>query len=425
MRLLLFCLSLLACTQLALAAEPSATFQTSASEAILIDAGTGAILFEKNADKPFPPASMAKIMTLEILFKKLKSGEISLETEFPVSLYAWKTGGAPSRTTSMFVPLNQSAKVGDLIQGITVQNANDACIAVAEGLAGTDETFGTMMTEEARALGLEKSTFANSTGLPNPGSQVTARELARLSIHVIKEYPDYYAYFGQREFKYRSYNFRNINPLLNAAIPVDGLKLGFAEGAGYGVAASAQKDGRRLVAVMNGFENDKERREETLKLLSWGFVNFKSYKVFDKDEMVGAARVWGGQKWSVPLKTDDEVRILLPVNAKDLRIKAKIVYQGPLKPPVKEGDKVAEVRITSESTGTSNSAPLYAAASLEPGGIVRKGIDSVLLGVNSYVAQAVTKLLKKREEMQQQQPATAAPAQPKSSASPKRAASRS
>jgi D-alanyl-D-alanine carboxypeptidase (penicillin-binding protein 5/6) len=421
MRLLLLCLSLLAYAPFAAAAEPSATFQTSASEAILIDAGTGAILFEKNADKPFPPASMSKIMTLEILFKKLKSGEISLETEFPMSLYAWRTGGAPSRTTSMFVPLNQSAKVGDLIQGITVQNANDACIAVAEGLAGTDDAFGQMMTDEARALGLEKSTFANSTGLPNPGNQVTAHELASLSIHVIKDYPDYYAYFGQREFKYRTFNFKNINPLLNAAIPVDGLKLGFAEGTGYGIAASAQKDGRRLVAVMNGFENERERREETLKLLSWGFVSFKSYKVFDKEEVVGAARVWGGEKWSVPLKTDEEVRILLPVNAKDLRIKAQIVYRGPLKPPVKEGDKVAEVRITSESTGTSNTAPLYAATSLEAGGIVRKGIDSVLLGVNSYVAQAVTKLLKKREEqqLQQQQPpsAAAAPASSKPAAS--------
>ena len=417
MRLVLLCLSLLAYVQLA-AAEPSATFQTAASEAILIDAGTGAILFEKNADKLFAPASMSKIMTLEVLFKKLKGGEISLDTEFPMSVYAWRTGGAPSRTTSMFVPLNQSAKLGDLIQGITVQNANDAAIAVGEGLAGTDEAFGQMMTEEARALGLEKSTFANSTGLPNPGNQVTARELAKLSLHLIKEYPDYYAYFSQKEFKYRSYNFRNINPLLNAAIPVDGLKLGFTEGVGYGIAASALKDGRRIVAVMNGFESDRERREETLKILGWGFAAFKSYKVFDKDEIVGAARVWGGEKWTVPLKTDKEVRILLPVAAKDLRIKAKIVYQGPLKPPVKEGDKVAEVRITSESTGTSNSAGLYAATSLEPGGVVRKGIDSVLLGVNSYVAKAVIKLLKKREQEpvpQQQQPSAAAAPGPKKS----------
>src|SRR5215468_1513126 len=266
MRLVLFLLVLLA--QVRFAAGQPAAYQTSATEAILIDADTGAILFEKNADKLFAPASMSKIMTLEILFKKLKAGEISLETEFPVSLYAWKTGGAPSRTTSMFVPLNQTAKVGDLIQGIAVQNANDACIAVAEGLAGTDSAFAQMMTEEARAIGLEKSTFGNSSGLPDPANQMTARELAKLALYVIKEYPQYYAYFAQKEFKYRSYNFRNINPLLNASIPADGLKLGFTEGVDYGVAASAMKDGRRLVAVMNGLESDRERREETLKFLS-------------------------------------------------------------------------------------------------------------------------------------------------------------
>ncbi len=376
-------------------AEAAGGFQTSAAEAILIDIDTGATLYEKNADKLFAPASMSKIMTLELLFKKLKAGEISLETEFPVSLHAWKTGGAPSRTQAMFIPLNQSAKVGELIQGIAVQNANDACIAVAEGLSGSEDAFAQAMTEEARALGLEKSTFGNSTGLPNPANQMTARELAKLSIHVIKEFPDYYRYFGEKEFKYRIYTFKNLNPLFNAAIPADGLKIGFTEGAGYGIAASAAKDGRRLVAVLNGFENERERREETLKFLNWGFANFKAYKVFDKDELVGEARVWGGQKWSVPLKAQSDVMILLPANAKDQRIKAQIVYRGPLKPPVKKGDLVGEVRITSETTGTSNASPLYAADDLEEGGMVSKGIDSVLLGVNSYVSQAVTKLLKK------------------------------
>jgi len=410
MRLALFCLALVAQLSLA-AAQPTTGFQTAATEAILIDVDSGAVLYEKNADKLFAPASMSKIMTLELLFKKLKSGEISLDTEFPVSLHAWKTGGAPSRTTSMFVPLNQTAKVGDLIQGIAVQNANDGCIAVAEGLAGTDEAFADMMTEEARSLGLEKSTFGNSSGLPNPANQMTARELAQLSIHIIKNYPEFYPYFGQKEFKYRTYNFKNINPLLNASIPADGLKLGFTEGVGYGVTASAVKDGRRLVAVMNGFESDRDRREETLKFLSWGFVNFKSYKVFDKDEQVGEARVWGGTKWTVPVKSKSEVRILLPVSAKDLRIKAQIVYQGPLKPPVKEGDLVGVVRVTSESSGTSNSVPLYAASSLESGGLVRKGVDSVLLGVNAYVSKAVMKLIKKPATPEQPAPAaSAAPA---------------
>jgi D-alanyl-D-alanine carboxypeptidase (penicillin-binding protein 5/6) len=394
MRLAILFLILLLCPPPA-SADPAGGFQTSAAEAILIDMDTGATLYEKNADKLFAPASMSKIMTLELLFKKLKAGEISLETEFPVSLHAWKTGGAPSRTQAMFIPLNQSARVGELIEGIAVQNANDASIAVAEGLSGSEDGFAQAMTDEARALGLEKSTFGNATGLPHPANQMTARELAKLSIYVIKEFPDYYHYFGEKEFKYRIYTFKNLNPLFNAAIPADGLKIGFTEGAGYGITASATKDGRRLVAVMNGFENERERRDETLKFLNWGFASFKAYKVFDKDEVVGEARVWGGQKWTVPLKAKSDVMILLPANAKDQRIKAQIVYRGPLKPPVKEGDKVGEVRITSEATGASNAVPLFAAADLEAGGMVSKGIDSVLLGVNSYVSQAVMKLLKK------------------------------
>jgi serine-type D-Ala-D-Ala carboxypeptidase (penicillin-binding protein 5/6) len=376
-------------------AQPAGGFQTNAAEAILIDYDTGATLYEKNADKPFAPASLTKIMTLKLLFKKLKSGEISLESSFPVSLHAWKDGGAPSRTTSMFVPLNATATVEEFIQGIVVQNANDGAIAVAESLAGSEDGFAQAMTEEARALGLEKSTFGNASGLPNPANQMTARELARLSMHIIKEYPDYYSkYFAQKEFKFRVHTFKNMNPLINAPLAVDGLKFGFTEGVGHGIAASATKDGRRLVVVMNGL-SDKEKRDEPLKMLNWGFANFKAYKVFNKDDVIGEARVWGGQKWSVPVKAEGDVMILLPLNAKDQRIKAQIVYQGPLKPPVKQGDRVGEVRITSESNGVSNAAPIFAAADMEPGGLVSKGIDSVLLGVNSYVSQAVTKLLKK------------------------------
>jgi D-alanyl-D-alanine carboxypeptidase (penicillin-binding protein 5/6) len=395
MRFTVLLFVLLAFIQPLSAQGPSGGFQTAASEAILIDTETGSILFEKNADKLFAPASMSKVMTLYILFKKLKAGEISLETEFPVSLYAWKNGGAPSRTQSMFIPLNQSAKVGDLIPGIAVQNANDACIAVAEGLAGSEDAFAASMTEQAREIGLPRSTFGNSTGLPNPRNLMTARELAHLSMRLIEDFPNYYPYFSQKEFKYRTHDFKNNNPLLNASIQVDGLKLGFADGAGYGMVASAVKDGRRLVAVMNGLPSERDRREEMLKFLNWGFVSFKTYKVFNEGETVGDARVWGGQTWTVPLKAKSDVKILIPLSAKDLRLKAKIVYSGPLKPPVKEGDKVGEVRVYSEATGTSNSAPLYAAADVNSAGMISQGIDSLLLGVDSYVSEAVTKLLKK------------------------------
>lgn len=357
--------------------QPHGGFQTTAQEAILIDMESGGVLFEKDADKLFAPASMSKLMTLAVLFKKLKSGEISLGTEFPVSLYAWRTGGAPSRTTAMFVPLNTTANVGDLLQGITVQNANDACIAIAEGLSGTEDAFAQLMTDEARALGLEKSTFANSTGLPNPGNLMSARELAKLAIYLIKEFPEYYPYFAQKEFKYRTHNFKNLNPLLSSNIGIDGLKLGFTEDVGYGIVASALKDGRRLVMVMNGLESEKERREESVKFLSWGFVNFKPVKLFSSGEIVGTARVWGAEKRHVALKANTDVKILLPITAKNPVIKAKIVYKGPVKPPVKEGDAVGELRITSDA-GTSNSVPLYAAEEVHPGGLVTKGIDSLV-----------------------------------------------
>lgn len=382
MRIALLCLCLFLFGRAAMA-ETAHTTQTAASEAIMIDAETGTVLFEKDADKTFAPASMAKVMTLAVLFKKLKAGEITLDSKFPVSEHAWRTGGAPSRTTSMFIPLNATASVKDLIQGIAVQNANDACIAVAEALSGSEDAFAEEMTKEARAMGLEKSSFANSTGLPHPGNLVTARELARLTIHVIEKYPEFYPYFAQRDFRYvdprnKTYNFINLNPILAAYPAADGLKVGFTEGAGYGAVASAVKDGHRIVMVANGFDSEKQRKEETAKLLNWGFANFKSYKVLSSGDVVGEARVWGASKWNVTLKTGADVKILLPVNAKDQRLKGEIVYKGPLKLPIKEGDKVAELRITSQS-GTSNRVPLYAAETMEPGDVVDKGMNALAL----------------------------------------------
>jgi len=360
----------------ALAQAPAPTFQTEADQAILVDAESGAVLFEKDADKQFAPASMAKVMTLAILFKKLKAGEITPETEFPVSQYAWRTGGAPSRTSAMFAPLNSTVKVSDLLLGIAVQNANDGCIVVAEGLAGTDDAFATLMNEEARAIGLTQTNFANSTGLPNPGNLSTARDLAKLALYVIREYPEYYKSFGQREFKYRSYNFRTFNPLMDSNVGVDGLKAGFTEDVGFGMLASAVRDGRRLVMVMNGLEKERERKDESVRFISWGFANFRAFRVFDRGETVGDAWVWGSQKWRVPLKAKTDIKILMPINSKDQRIRAQIIYKGPLKFPVKEGDQVASVKITSEA-GTSNTAPLYAAETVEEGGIMHKGIGSI------------------------------------------------
>ncbi len=396
MRLFSCCLVLLLSIQGALAQAPAPTgYQTEADQAFLFDPASGAVLFEKQADKLFAPASMSKLMTLVLLFKKLKAGEISLQTEFPVSLYAWKNGGAPSRTTAMLIPLNTNAKVLDLLQGITVQNANDACIAVAEGLAGSEDAFAQLMNDEARRIGLEKSTFGNSTGLPHPGNLMTARELALLADHIIKEYPEYYPYFAQKEFKFRSHNFRNMNPLLQANIGADGLRFGFTEGTGYGVVASAIRDGRRLIMVMNGLETDKERKEEAIKFLSWGFVGFKPYKVFESNEIVGQARVWGAEKRTIAVRAKTDVKIPLPIASKDKQVETSIIYRGPLKPPIREGDKIGDLIVSSKS-GTSNTTPLYAAESIEPGGLVRRGIDTIVFQIDELVAKAVRKVFKKQ-----------------------------
>jgi len=381
--------ALLAATALALlpaqawtAAKP---FSTGAKSAILMDADIGAILYQHNADELLPPASMSKLMTLAVAFKAIKDGRISLDEEFLVSEHAWRTGGAPSRTSAMFIPLNTKVTVGQLIQGIIVQSGNDAAIAIAENMAGTEEAFAKYMTAEARRLGLSKSTFKNPTGLYDPDQLMTARELALLSLHLIKQYPGLYKIFSQTRFKFRKHNFINRNPLLFAKIGVDGLKTGFVKEAGYCMAASAVRDGKRLVAVVMGLPSKQARKREMTRLLDWGFRSFASFKLFDPGEVVAYARVWGGESFYVPLTGKGELSVILPRVPANPRLKAQVIYHGPLKPPVKKGDQVATLRVTSE-TNAVNEVPLYAAQDVEPGGLVRRGLDSLAHLALSWVA---------------------------------------
>ncbi len=275
-------------------AQQGGEFTTKAKNAILMDAATGAILFQQNADELVPPASMSKLMTVAVLFKAIKDGKVRLEDEFMTSENAWRTGGAPSGTSAMFIPINTKARVDELIQGMIVQSGNDACITVAEGLAGTEIAFAGQMQDEARRLGLKKSTFRNSTGLHHPEHLMTARELAMLARHLINEYPERYPIFGQREFHYRKHKFFNRNPLLAGGLGVDGLKTGHTKEAGYGMVASAVGDGRRLIGVVMGLADETGRREEARRLLEWGFRSFGEFKLFEADEQIGHARVWGG-----------------------------------------------------------------------------------------------------------------------------------
>lgn len=359
-------------------AQDAQAFTTKAPRAILVDVATGAVLFQSRADELAAPASMSKLMTLAVLFKAMKDGKINASDEFVMSENAWRTGGAPSRTSSMFVPINTKARVDELIQGIAVQSGNDAAISVAEGIAGSEAAFAKLMTAEARRIGMSQSTFGNASGLPNAQQLMTSRELAILARHLILEYPDQYTVFGQREFLYRKHKFFNRNPLLSLDIGADGLKTGFTKEAGYGLVGSAQQQGKRLVVVIMGVETENQRRDEAVRLLEWGFKSFSSVRVFDDGEVIGHARVWGGSSMYVPLSGKGEITLSLPKQPANQRLSAEIVYKAPLKPPVKKGDQVATLRITSTSSAQSE-VPLYATEDVEKAGIVRQGLDSLVL----------------------------------------------
>ena len=364
------------------AAGPSAQsaqteITTKARHAILMDADSGAVLFQFKADDLMPPASMSKLMTMAVVFKALKSGQVKLDDDVLMSVNAWRRGGAPSGTSAMMVPVNTREKLELLLQGAVVQSGNDACIAIAESMAGTEDAFARLMTEEARKIGMKKSEFRNATGLYHPEHLMTARDLAILARYIIREYPEHYTRFSQREFLYRKHKFPNRNPLLGAGLGIDGMKTGHIKEAGYGIVASAKQDNRRLILVINGMERMDDRKNEAIRLLEWGFKSFTEFKLFDAGEVVGQARVWGGSSMYVPLAGTTDLTVILPRYPANQKLKAEIIYKGPLKTPIKKGDAVAMLRVTSTSQAV-NELPLYAADDVEGAGVMRRGLDSIL-----------------------------------------------
>jgi len=376
-------------------AQGSGGFVTKARNAILMDYESGSILYQKSADDLVPPASMSKLMTIAVLLRAMTEGKVSPSDEFVMSENAWRKGGAPSGTSAMFVPINTKTPIEQLLQGIVVQSGNDASIAIAEGLAGTETAFAKQMEDEARRLGLKKSTFANATGLDDPGQLMTARELALLARHLIKDYPGQYAGFSQREFEYRKHKFYNRNPLLNSELGVDGLKTGHTQSAGYGIVFSAVNEGRRLIGVVMGLENEKDRKEEARRMLEWGIKAFAKMKLFNAGEEVGSARVWGGSTWYVPLEgKEGDLEVILPRFPANQKLKGEIVYLEPLKAPIRKGDQIATLRVTSSATagGTPmavSEVPLHAAADVEPASFLWQGFDSlVFLGFRAIEDRA-------------------------------------
>ena len=350
-------------------------FETKAKHAILMDADADLVFFEKDADALVPPASMSKLMTLAVVFRELKAGRLKLEDQFKVSEHAWRDGGAPSGSSAMFAPLNSMVSVQDLIQGVTVQSGNDAAIVLAEGISGSEDAFAKEMNKYAKEIGLPKSHFVNATGLPAEGHLMTVRELAILANFLIHTYPEYYPYFGEKTFVFGKWNFTNRNPLVfEEALGVDGLKTGFIEEAGYGLVASAKREGQRVILVVNGLTTKKEREEEPRKLLEWGFKSFKPFRLFDQGERVSDALVWGGEKHYVPLVGDRNIDIILPVSTSG-KVTAQIVYEGPIKAPIRKGDRVALLRVTADDTAATNDIPLYAGDDIGQSNFAMRGLE--------------------------------------------------
>jgi D-alanyl-D-alanine carboxypeptidase (penicillin-binding protein 5/6) len=337
--------------------------ETSAREAILVDITTGTVLTELRADEPMPPSSMSKLMTVYMVFTRLADGRLSMDDELPVSEEAWRRGGS-----SMFLEIGQRVRLEDLLRGIIIQSGNDACIVVAEAIAGTEAAFAEAMNREAAELGLTGSHFANSTGWPDPNHYMTARDLAILSERLIRDFPQYYPIFSEREFSYNDISQQNRNPLLYRNMGADGLKTGHTEAAGYGLVASVERDGRRLILVINGLETSQARADEAERLLEWGFREFEVVDLFQAGEVVEHADVWLGENELVPLVVDQPVRITIPRTQRD-QMRVAVVYDGPVPAPVSQGDEVARLVVSAPGIET-RTIPLYAGANVAEAGMI-------------------------------------------------------
>jgi D-alanyl-D-alanine carboxypeptidase (penicillin-binding protein 5/6) len=348
-------------------------FDGDAPTAILIEASSGSVLFEKNADELRAPSSMMKLMTAEVVFRALKQGEIKPTDEYHVSENAWRKGGAPAGGSTMFAAIHSKISVSDLLRGAIIQSGNDACMVLAEGMAGNERAFAEIMTKRARELGLTRSTFANSNGLPDAGNKMTVRELAMLARHIIQTYPEMYKLFGEKEFTWNKIRQQNRNPLLNSLEGADGLKTGYTKEGGYGMVGSAVQNGIRLIVVVNGLEDPDDRASEAKKMLEWGFRNFEARALFAARQPIGYAKVFGGESRSVKLVSPKPIEVMVHKNGIDKLI-ARLVYSGPVRAPVESGQQIGIVRVW-RAGNIAMEAPVYAGESVGMGSTIRRAID--------------------------------------------------
>ena len=356
--------------------RPAAAIETKAREAVLIDVATGTVLLEKSADMAMPTASMSKIMTAYMVFDRLKDGRLSLDDTLLVSEKAWRKGGS-----KMYVEIGDQVRIEDLLRGVIVQSGNDASIVIAEGLAGTEEAFADEMTAKAKEIGLSNSQFANATGWPDPNHWMTARDLATLSLRTIRDFPDYYHYYSEIEFTWSDIRQGNRNPLLYKNVGADGLKTGHTEEAGYGLTGSAERDGRRLVLVVNGLPSVKARTEESVRLINWGFREFDNHQLFKAGETVEDAAVWLGELESVPLVLANDLTITMTRKARREMV-VTVNYLSPVPAPILKGQEVATLVVKAPDMKPVEVALLAGedVALLGPLGRLVSGVKFLVLG---------------------------------------------
>ncbi len=358
------------------AAPTDSPFATKAPQVLLIDDRSGTVLLSKNADMPIQPASLAKLMTAEVVFEALERGRTTLGTAFTVSENAWRTGGAPSGTSTMFARIKSTPTVADLLQGMIVQSANDGAIVLAEGLAGSEQAFVREMNRRARELGLASSKFMNSTGLPTSGQAVTLEDLLKLARHIRAAHPEYYPYYAQPAFTWNNITQRNRNPLLRLDIGADGMGTGYTEASGYALIGSARQNGRRLFLAMSGLASVKEREDEARKLIQWGMTRFDDMRIFAANDNVGEAQVFGGQSSTLPLMVKNDVELLLPKEERG-KLKARIIYAGPLQAPIAGGAEVGKLQF--ELNGSIlQQVPVFAAQPIPEGSLPRRALSGIV-----------------------------------------------
>ncbi|WP_425052354.1 D-alanyl-D-alanine carboxypeptidase family protein [Psychromarinibacter sp. S121] len=367
-----------------LTALPARAFDTRARAAWVYDMTTGTVLMSKEADLPYPPASMSKLMTLNMLFEALRDGRVTLDTEFRVSTKAKNMGGS-----TMFLNETDRPTVEQLIKGIIVLSGNDACVVVAEGLAGTEEAFARMMNDRARALGMSNSTFANASGWPAPNQRMSMHDLGTLAVRLISEFPEYYGYFGMTEFPFDDrapQNRFNRNPLLTLGIGADGLKTGHTQEAGYGLVGSAVQGNRRIVFVIAGLNTEEERAEESERIVNWAFRQFVQKTVVEEGKVLASAPVWLGNIDQVGLAVEQDVELLIPALVQG-NIEGEIRYRGPVQAPIEEGQQLGELIITLPDMPETR-VPLVADRSVERGGFMPRIRTAARILITRFAGQA-------------------------------------